>query len=107
MTMARAPADAILPDTIDRAVAEQIAAVFVDLYRDRMDDRERYAATRHILWQAMACMVNSGIEDQAAVQTLVAALIEILSDGLGPAGTAAHLRLMADALDAWPPGAQH
>ena len=92
----------VLPDGIRRDVGEQIATAVLQLYQPDQDDSQRYVATRHLLWQSMYAMVNNGVSDQVAVQTIVAALMEVLVDGLGPQGTAAHLRLMADELETGP-----
>ena len=51
----------------------------------------------------MACMVTHGVPAYAAVQTVVAALMKVLADGMGTAGAAAHLRLMANEMEAGAP----
>ena len=52
-------------------------------------------------------MVGYDVHDQTAVQTIVAALMEILVEGMGTAAAAAHLRRMADELEALPSGPPH
>jgi hypothetical protein len=92
-----------LPDNLNPQIARQIAAAFVELYPAGQDRDVRYEATRHILWQAMAAMISRGVPDETAMQNIVAALMEILVEGLGPSGAALHMRLMADQIEAGPP----
>ncbi|HJQ58204.1 MAG TPA: hypothetical protein VJ890_14955 [Vineibacter sp.] len=84
---------------IDPELVRRITADLTRLYRGRRDDHSRYVATLHVLRHAMAAMVARGAADVEAVQMLVTALIQILSEGLGAAGAADHLRSMASQLD--------
>lgn len=94
--------DLFLPKGVGHEVAERLAVVLDELYPSPDDENERYRATKHLLWAAMAIMINRKLPPSTAVQTVLSVMAELLVDGFGTAGAAQHLHQMADALEKSP-----
>ena len=91
----------LLPQGVTREMAEELATSLSQIMPASITgDRNRFLAVRHITWQTLAAMMNKGWDQDVAVQTVVVAAMEVLESGLGSSGAAAHLRLMADSLEA-------
>ena len=91
----------LLPEGATREMAEELAANLSQIMPPSIaGDRNRLLAVRHITWQTLAAMMNKGWDQDVAVQTVVVAVMDVLESGLGSSGAAAHLRLMADSLEA-------
>ena len=84
-----------LPDGVTAEVAAELAAALDKTFQAAADSQGRYLQTRHVLWQAIATMMAKGVDDGAALQTMLSAAAELLTRAAGPAGAAEHLRLMA------------
>jgi len=91
-----------LPPGATAELAAELAAALDRLFVPTADGQARYLAARHVLWQAIATMMAKGMEDEAALQMVVSATTELLTRAAGPAGAAAHLRLMADKVASLP-----
>ena len=85
-----------LPPGVTAELAGELSSVLDRLLVPTADNQARYLAARHVLWQTIATMMAKGAEDEAALQMVVSATTELLTRAAGPAGAAAHLRLMAD-----------
>lgn len=92
--------DEFLPDGTNGAVAEVLSMTLDQLYLSPDDEADVYRATKHVVWQMTAAMIAKDVPPPTAVQMLVAAMMELLAQGLGPVGAADHLRRMAAALEA-------
>jgi hypothetical protein len=88
-----------LPDGAKLEAAQQVGEVLDRLYPSPDQETFRYKATRHVIGQVLAVMMIRGVPDPDAIQTIVAAVMELLADGLGHTGAAEHFRRMADAME--------
>ena len=85
-----------LPEGVTADVAAELAAALDKLFAGTAEDEARYLRTRHMMWQAIATMMDKGIDDGAALQTVLSAVTELLTRAAGPSGAGQHLRLMAN-----------
>lgn len=91
----------LLPEGATREMAEELAVSLGQIMPSSIaGDMNRLLAVRHITWQTLAAMVNKGWDQDVAIQTVVVAVMDVLENGLGSSGAAAHLRRMADSLEA-------
>jgi hypothetical protein len=92
----------VLRDGTRTDVAELLGTTLDRLYLSPDDETDLYRATRHVVWQTMAAMIAKDVPPPNAVQMLMAVMMELLANGLGPIGAADHLRRMARALESVP-----
>lgn len=92
-------------DGVNMLTAQQMAGTLDRLYPAIDAEASRLGATRHVIDLVLATMAARAVPVQDAVQTVLATVMEILIDGLGPAGAAAHLRRMAELIETNAPGA--
>jgi hypothetical protein len=89
--------DEPLPDDLATEDVHQLVAILDKLFSTTApDDHGRYVATKQVLWQTIATMMTKGVDDEVAMQTILAVAMELLTRSAGPTGAAAQLRLMAN-----------
>ncbi|HEX2892309.1 hypothetical protein [Vineibacter terrae] len=79
-------ADFRMADGVNMLMAQQMAETLDRLYPASDAVVSRLGVTRHVVDLALATMAARGVPIQEAAQTVLAAIMEILVDGLGPAG---------------------
>ncbi|HKU95517.1 MAG TPA: hypothetical protein VJR58_09585 [Vineibacter sp.] len=89
----------VMPDGVTVETAQSVAEVLDRLYPLSDEVEARYGATKHLVDQIMATMMVRQVTDADAVQTVLAAVLEVLVTGLGPDAAAAHLRRMAQVVE--------